>query len=46
MQAYNPKYDHSKTIAAIEKHLKTVKLMAVGDETGAFIRKQIFKLPK
>jgi hypothetical protein len=46
MQAYNPKYDHAKTIVAIEKHIKTVKLMAVGDETGAFIRKQIFKLPK
>jgi hypothetical protein len=46
MQAYNPKYDHSKTMAAIDKHLKTVKLMAIGDETGAFIRKQIFKLPK
>jgi hypothetical protein len=46
MQAYNPKYDHNKTMAAIDKHLKTVKLMAIGDETGAFIRKQIFKLPK
>lgn len=46
MQAYNPKYDHSKTMAAIDRHLKTVKLMAIGDETGAFIRKQIFKLPK
>jgi flavodoxin len=46
MQAYNPKYDHNKIMAAIEKHLKTVKLMAIGDETGAFIRKQIFKLPK
>lgn len=46
MQAYNPKYDHSKTMAAIDRHLKTVKLMAIGDETGTFIRKQIFKLPK
>jgi hypothetical protein len=46
LQAYNPKYDHNKTMAAIDKHLKTVKLMAIGDETGAFIRKQIFKLPK
>ncbi len=46
MQAYNPNYDHNKTMAAIDKHLKTVKLMAIGDETGAFIRKQIFKLPK
>jgi hypothetical protein len=33
-------------MAAIDKHLKTVKLMAIGDETGSFIRKQIFKLPK
>ena len=46
MQAYNPKYDHAKTMAAIDKHIKTVKLMAIGDEIGAFIRKQIFKLPK
>lgn len=46
LQAFNPKYDHDKTMAAIDKHLKTVKLMAIGDETGSFIRKQIFKLPK
>lgn len=46
MQAYNPKYDHLKTMAAIDKHIKTVKLMAIGDKTGTFIRKQIFKLPK
>ena len=46
LQAYNQTYNHSKTMAAIDKHLKTVKLMAIGDETGAFIRKQIFKLPK
>jgi uncharacterized protein YqgV (UPF0045/DUF77 family) len=46
MQAYTPKYNHTKTMVAINKHIKTVKLMAIGDETGAFIRKQIFKLPK
>lgn len=46
LNAFNPKYDHVKTMAAIDKHLKTVKLMAIGDETGSFIRKQIFKLPK
>ena len=46
MQAYNPSYSHSKVMAAIDKHMKTVKLMASGDETGAYIRKQIFKLPK
>jgi hypothetical protein len=46
MQAYTPKYNHDKTMIAINKHIKTVKLMAIGDETGAFIRKQIFKLPK
>jgi hypothetical protein len=46
LQAYTPKYNHTKTMVAIERHLKTVKLMAIGEETGAFIRKQIFKLPK
>lgn len=46
LQAYNSTYSHSKVMDAIDKHLKTVKLMAVGDETGAYIRKQIFKLPK
>ena len=46
LNAYSPKYNHSKIMAAIDKHLKTVKLMAIGDETGNFIRKQIFKLPK
>lgn len=46
MQAYNPTYSHSKVMAAIDKHMKTVKLMSSGDETGAYIRKQIFKLPK
>lgn len=46
MQAYNGKYDHAKIITAIDKHLKTVKLMTIGAETGTFIRKQIFNLPK
>ena len=46
LQAFNSTYDHSKTMAAIDKHLKIVKLMAIGDETGVYIRKQIFKLPK
>lgn len=46
MQAFNPTYNHNSTMLAIDKHLKTVKLMAIGDETGSFIRKQIFKLPK
>jgi hypothetical protein len=46
MQAYNSTYSHTKVMAAIDKHMKTVKLMASGDETGAYIRKQIFKLPK
>ena len=46
MQAYNPSYSHSKVMAAIDRHMKTIKLMASGDETGTYIRKQIFKLPK
>jgi len=46
MIAYNDTYDHQKVIEAVDKHLKTIKLMANGDETGAFIRKQIFKLTK
>jgi len=33
-------------MAAIDKHIKTIKLMGLGDESGAYIRKQIFKLPK
>jgi uncharacterized protein YqgV (UPF0045/DUF77 family) len=45
MVAYGT-YDHSKVLANIDKHIKTVKLMANGDETGAYIRKQIFNLPK
>lgn len=46
MQAYNSTYSHVKVMATIEKHMKTIKLMASGDETGTYIRKQIFKLPK
>ena len=46
MQAYNSTYSHDKVMAAIDKHMKTIKLMASGDETGTYIRKQIFKLPK
>lgn len=46
MQAYNGTYSHIKVMAAIDKHMKTIKLMASGDETGVYIRKQIFKLPK
>lgn len=45
MAAYGT-YDHAKVLANIDKHLKTVKLMANGDETGAYIRKQIFNLSK
>lgn len=45
MQAYG-NYDHGKVLANIDKHLKTVKLMSSGDETGQYIRKQIFNLPK
>ena len=43
LQAY-PKYDHKKVMENIEKHLATVKLMANGDETGTYIRKQIFNI--
>lgn len=46
MQAYNGTYSHDKVMAAIDKHIKTIKLMACGDETGTYIRKQIFKLLK
>jgi hypothetical protein len=46
MHAYNAKYDHQKTIAAIDKHIKAVRLMTQGPEANAFIRQQIFKLPK
>lgn len=45
MQAYG-NYNHAKVMTNIDKHLKTVKLMASGDETSQYIRKQIFNLPK
>lgn len=45
MQAYG-NYNHQRVIANIDKHLKTVKLMANGDDTSAYIRKTIFNLPK
>jgi len=45
MQAYG-NYNHIKVMANLDKHLKTVKLMATGDETGAYIRKKIFNLIK
>lgn len=46
MLAYNGKYNHAQVMASIDKHIKTIKLMSSGDETGVYIRKQIFKLPK
>lgn len=45
MAAYGT-YNHAKVLANIDKHMKTVKLMANGDETGEYIRKKIFNLPK
>jgi hypothetical protein len=45
MQAYG-NYNHQKVITNLDKHLKTVKLMANGDDTAAYIRKTIFNLPK
>jgi hypothetical protein len=46
LNAYDSSYNHVKIMTAIDKHLKAIKLMAIGNETGNFIRKQIFKLPK
>jgi hypothetical protein len=46
MQAYNDNYNHTQVMANIDKHIKTIKLMSSGDETGQYIRKQIFKLTK
>lgn len=46
MLAYNANYDHDRVIKSLDKNLKVIKLMANGDETGAYIRKQIFKLSK
>jgi hypothetical protein len=45
MQAYG-NYNHQKVITNLDKHLKTVKLMANSDATAAYIRKTIFNLPK
>jgi hypothetical protein len=45
MQAYG-KYDHNSMLKNLDKHLKTVKLMANGDSTSEYIRKKIFNLPK
>ena len=45
LQAYG-KYDHKKVMANIDKHIKTVKLMANTEESGLFIRKTIFNLPR
>lgn len=46
MAAYSSTYNHAAVMKSIGTHMKTIKLMANGDETGAYIRKQIFKLPK
>lgn len=46
LQAYNGKYDHSKVLANLDHHIKTVKLMSNGNETGEYIRKKIFNLIK
>jgi hypothetical protein len=45
MQAYG-KYDHEKMLANLDKHMKTVKLMATGNDTSQYIRKKIFNLTK
>jgi hypothetical protein len=45
MQAYG-NYNHQKVITNLDKHLKTVKLMANSDATATYIRKTIFNLPK
>ena len=39
-------YNHQKVLANIDKHMKTVRLIADTGETSAYIRKQIFNLPK
>ena len=43
LQAY-PAYDHKKVMANIDKNIASVKLMANGDATGRYIRRQIFNL--
>lgn len=45
MQAYN-NYDHQKVMNNIDKHIKTVKLITNTEESGLYIRKTIFNLPK
>ena len=45
LQAYG-KYDHQKVLSNIDKHMKTVKLITNTEETGKYIRKTIFNLPK
>lgn len=45
MQAYG-NYNHQKVITNLDKHLKTVKLMANSEATASYIRKTIFNLPK
>lgn len=45
LQAYST-YNHSSVMSNIDKHIKTIKLMLNGDDTGSFIRKKIFNLPK
>jgi hypothetical protein len=39
-------YNHEKVLANIDKHMKTVRLIADTEQTGVFIRKQIFNLSK
>jgi hypothetical protein len=46
IHAYNKKYDHAKLMASIDKHIKTVRLMALTTESNTYIRQHIFNLPK
>jgi hypothetical protein len=45
MQAYGT-YSHQKVMTNLDKHIKTVKLIANSEESGTYIRKRIFNLPK
>lgn len=45
IQAYG-KCSHQKIMLNIDKHIKTVKLIANSEESGTYIRKRIFNLPK
>jgi hypothetical protein len=45
MQAYST-YSHQKVMTNLDKHIKTVKLIANSEESGTYIRKRIFNLPK